>query len=207
MKRLTAGLLGLALAAWGTGCTTPTRGTEPDPVPSGPPVRWTGSALFTEDVVSITGDWTHRFELEVTWVKVENPTPAPPPGTTRYVPSGRVHAILRSYTDAGRCTVDHDGQFPIASTARTQDPEDQRLELGPDGRYQGRLYGSWRLDYLQYCRSIDRTFQNTATLDMDLDIAGVLDGGRMQGDMEPKVLTIPTTLTSTRRGSWNFASN
>lgn len=207
MKRLTPGLLGLALAAWGTACTTPKRtGTEPDPVPSGPPVRWAGTAIFKEDVQATTGNWTNRFEVEVTWVKVENPNPPPPAGTTRYVPSGRVHVFMQSYTDIGRCTVDHDGQFPITSTAAPQQPEDQRLDVGPDGRYQGKLYGSWRLDYLQYCRSLDRAFQDTATLYMSLDIAGALDGGRMQGDMPPKVLTIPT-LTSTRTGSWTFASN
>jgi hypothetical protein len=29
----------------------------------------------------------------------------------------------------------------------------------------------------------------------------------MHGDMQPKVLTIESTLTSTRTGSWNFTSN
>ena len=205
MKRLTAGLLGLALAAWGTACTTAKgTGTEPDPVPAGPPARFAGTALFTDDVTATTGNWTHRFEVEVTWVKVENPNPAPPAGTTRYVPSGRVHAIMRSYTDTGRCTVDRDGQFPITTTAVPQEPDDQRLDLGSDGRYQGKLYGSWRLDYVQFCSNA--AFQSTTTLYMSLDIAGALNGGRMQGDMQPKVLTIPT-LTSTRTGSWNFASN
>jgi hypothetical protein len=175
-------------------------------LPPGPPVRWAGTALFTEDVQATTGDWTHRFEVEVTWVKVENPSPAPPAGTTRYVPSGRVHVFMRSYTDTGRCTVDRDGEFPITPTAVPQPPEDQRLDIGPDGRYQGRLYGSWSLDYLQYCRSLDVTFQRSSTLYLSLDIQGALDGGRMHGDMPPKVMTIPT-LTSTRTGSWNFTSN
>lgn len=204
MKRLTPGLLGIALAAWGTACTTAKGTTEPDPVPSGPPVRFAGTALFTENVEATTGNWTNRFEVEVTWVKVENPSPAPPAGTTRYVPSGRVHAFMRSYTDIGRCTVDRDGQFPVTPTAVAPLPDEQRLDLGPDGRYQGKLYGSWRLDYVQICRN--GAFQSSATLYMSLDIAGALDGGRMQGDMQPRVLS-NSTLTSTRTGSWNFTSN
>lgn len=204
MKRLTPGLLGLALAAWGTACTTPTKGTEPDPVPAGPPTRWAGTAIFKEDVQATTGNWTNRFEVEVTWVKVENPSPAPPAGTTRYVPSGRVHAFMQSYTDIGRCTIDRDGEFPVTPNAVPQLPDEQQLDLGPDGRYQGKLYGSWQLDYVQFCR--DAAFESRTTLYMSLDIAGALDGGRMHGDMQPKVLTIPT-LTSTRTGSWTFASN
>ena len=209
MKRLMPGLLALLLAAWGPACTTAT-GTGPDPVPSstpGPPVRWTGSALFTEDVEATTGHWTTRYEVEVTWTKVENPSPAPPAGTTRYVPSGSVHVIMRSYTDIGRCTVDHDGRFPVSPPAvALSGPEDQRLDLRSDGQYEGRLYGSFRLDYLQNCRGNGAAFQNTATLYMGLDIAGALDGGRMQGNMPPKVLN-GANLTSTRTGSWNFASN
>lgn len=207
MKRMTAGLLGLALAAWGTACTTGT-GTEPDPVPvpSGPPVRWTGTALFTEDAEATEVTWTNRFEVEVMWVKVENPNPPPPPGTTRYVPSGRVHVVMRSYTDIGRCTVDHSGDFPVSPPATSLLPDEQRLDLGPDGRYQGKLYGSFLLDYLQYCRSLDRTFQSRTTLYMSLDIAGALDGGRMHGDMPPRVLE-GANVTSTRRGTWNFTSN
>lgn len=204
MKRLTPGLLGIALAAWGTACTTAKGTTEPDPVPPGPPVRFAGTALFTENVEATTGNWTNRFEVEVTWVKVENPSPAPPAGTTRYVPSGRVHAFMRSYTDIGRCTVDRDGQFPVTPTAVAPLPDEQRLDLGPDGRYQGKLYGSWQLDYVQICRN--GAFQSSATLYMSLDIAGALDGGRMQGDMQPRVLS-NSTLTSTRTGSWNFTSN
>lgn len=207
MKRLTNGLLGIALAAWGAGCTTPTKGTEPDPVvPSGPPVRWNGTAFFADDVTSTTGSWNHRFEVEVTWVKVENPNPAPPPGTTRYVPSGRVHAFMRSYTDVGRCEIDRDGEFPVSPPAAPLLDDEQRLDLGPDGRYQGKLYGSFRLDYLQYCRSIDVTFQNVTLLYMSLDIQGSLDGGRMHGDMQPRVLNMET-LTSTKTGSWNFTAN
>lgn len=208
MKRLTAGLLTIALASWGPACTS-TTGTAPDPVPagpSGPPVRWTGTASFTEDVQSITGSSKNRFEIEVTWVKAENPSPAPPAGTTRYVPSGRVHVFMQSYTDAGRCEVDRDGEFPIEVTVAPRLPDEQSLDLGPDGRYQGKLYGSWSLDYLQYCRSLDVTFQNRATLYLSLDIQGALEGSRMQGNMPPRVLTIPT-LTSTRTGSWSFASN
>lgn len=207
MKRMTHGLLAVVLALSGTACKTRT-GTEPDPPPpSGPPVRWSGSAVFNEAVEANTGSWTNRFEVEVTWVKVENPSPAPPPGTTRYVPSGRVHAIMHSYTDIGRCTVDRDGEFPVSPNATALLSDEQQLDVGSDGRYQGKLYGSWRLDYLQYCRSLDVTFQNTATLYMSLDIAGTLDGGRMQGAMTPKVLTIESSLTSTSTGSWSFASN
>lgn len=206
MKRLTAGLFALALAA-GTACTTGPKGTEPDPVvPAGPPVRWTGTALFTEDVQATTSSWNHRFEVEVTWVKEENPNPAPPAGTTRYVPSGRVHAFMRSYSDIGRCEVNRDGEFPVAPPAVPLFPDEQRLDVAADGRYQGKLYGSFRLDYLQYCRSLDVTFQNVATLYMRLDLQGSVDGGRMRGDMAPKVLNMES-LTSTSTGSWSFASN
>jgi hypothetical protein len=207
MKRLTPCLLGIALAAWGTACTT-SKGTEPDPVPSGPPpppVRWAGMATFTENVQHDTGNWTNRFEVQVTWVKVENPSPAPPPGTTRYVPSGSVHVFMQSYSDIGRCTVDREGQFPVAPTAVALLPDEQRLDLAADGRYQGKLYGSWQLDYLQVCRD-GVAFQSRTTLYMELDIAGALDGGRMHGDMQPKVLS-NSSLTSTRAGSWNFTSN
>jgi hypothetical protein len=207
MKRMTPWLLCLALATWGTGCTT-SNGTGPDPVPdpvsSGPPVRWAGTATFVEDVQSTTSDWTNRFEIEVTWVKVDNPSPAPPAGTTRYVPSGRVHVIMRSYQDIGRCSIDRDGYFPVSPTAAAQSPQDQRLDLGPDGRYEGRLYGSWRLDYLQLCNV--GAFQQSTVLYASLDISGALDAGRMHGDMPPRVLS-NDTLTSTRTGSWNFTSN
>ena len=208
MTRLTCGLLSLALAVGGTACKT-SKGTEPDPVsvPSGPPARWTGTALFVEDVQaypSIT--WNHRFEIEATWVKVENPNPAPPPGTTRYVPSGRVHAFMRSYSDAGRCEVNRDGEFPVSPPAVALFPDEQRLDVGPDGRYEGKLYGAFRLDYLQYCRSLDVTFQNVTTLHMRLELRGTVDGGRLHGDMQPKVLNMET-LTSTSTGSWNFVSN
>jgi hypothetical protein len=207
MKRLTLRLLGIALAAWSTACTTGT-GTAPDPVPasSGPPVRWAGRAIFNEDALHDSGNWTNRFEVQVEWVKVENPSPAPPPGTTRYVPSGSVHVFMRSYSDIGRCTVDREGQFPVSPPAVAQLPDEQRLDLGADGRYQGKLYGSWVLDYLQICRD-GLVFQSRTTLYMSLDIAGALDGGRMRGDMQPKVITVPPTLTTTRTGSWEFTSN
>jgi hypothetical protein len=42
---------------------------------------------------------------------------------------------------------------------------------------------------------------------MSLDIAGALDAGRMHGDMPPKVITVPPTLSVTRTGSWNFTAN
>lgn len=206
MKRMMSGLLGLALAAWGTACTT-SKGTAtaPDPVPTGPPVRFAGTALFTEDVDATTGNWTNRFEVEATWVKVENPNPAPPAGTTRYIPSGRVHVIMRSYSDPGRCTIDREGDFPVSPTATSLLPDEQRLELGPDGRYQGKLYGSWRLDHVQVCRD-GSAYQSSTMLYMSLDITGALDGGRMQGSMQPRVLN-GSSLTSTRTGSWNFTSN
>jgi hypothetical protein len=174
-------------------------------VPAGPPPRWTGSATFTEDVQYTNGSAKNRFELEVTWVKAENPSPAPPAGTTRYVASGRVHVVMQSYIDIGRCTVDQDGFFPIEVTAGRRNPEDQSLDLGPDGQYRGRLYGEWTLPYLQVCG--DQGFSRSGQLRMSLEIAGALDAGRMRGDMPHKVLTIPSSLTSTSTGSWSFAAN
>jgi hypothetical protein len=165
-----------------------------------------GTALFTEAAEHGLGSWNNRFEVQVTWAKVDNPTPAPPADTTRYVPSGSVHVFMKSFSDVGRCEVDHEGQFPVSQTATALLPDEQRLDVGSDGRYQGKLYGSWQLDYLQICRD-GRAFQSTAMLYMSLDIAGSLDGGRMHGDMQPKVITVPPTLVTTRTGSWTFSSN
>ncbi len=209
MERTTPCLLGLALAVWGPGCTTSGgggTGTGPDPVPSGPPVRWVGTALFTEDAQHGLGSWNNRFEVQVTWARVDNPTPAPPAGTTRYVPSGAVHVIMRSFSDVGRCEVNQEGQFPVSPPAASLLPDEQRLDVGSDGRYQGKLYGVFSLDYLQICRD-GRAFQSTTLLYMSLDLAGSLDGGRIRGDMPPKVTTVPPTLVTTRTGSWSFGSS
>jgi hypothetical protein len=207
MKRPTPRLLWIALAAWGTACTTGT-GTGPDPVASGPivPARWTGSAIAAEDAQHGLGSWNNRFEVQVTWAKVENPSPAPPPGTTRYVPSGSVRAIMRSFSDVGRCEVNREGQFPVSPPAETLLPDEQQLDVGSDGRYQGKLYGAFQIDYLQICRD-GTAFQSRTVLHMSLDIAGALDAGRMHGDMPPKVITVPPTLSVTRTGSWNFTAN
>jgi hypothetical protein len=207
MNRLSPCLLGFVLAAWGMACVTKDGPTTPDaPVAAGPPTRWTGTATFTDDTQYENGASKDGFQLEVTWVKAENPSPAPPPGTTRYVPSGRVHVHIQQYIDlGGTCTVDREADFPIAAPDEPLSPGDQVLDLGPDGQYQGKLHGGWLLDYVQFCR--DRAFQKRSMVRVGLDIRGTLDGGRMHGSMPPYVITIPSSLTSTSTGSWNFTAN
>jgi hypothetical protein len=205
MKRVRACLLGILLSVSGTGCVTKEGATTPDPVPAGPPARWTGTATFTEETEYDNGAAKRHFELEVTWVKAENPSPAPPPGTTRYVPSGRVRARIQSYVDlGGTCTVDREGEFPIAVTDERLDPEDQFLDLGADGQYQGTLRGGWLLDYVQFCP--DRAFPQRSMIHIWLDIRGTRDGVRMQGNMPPRVNS-NSALTSTSTGSWNFSGS
>jgi hypothetical protein len=206
MNRLSPRLLGVLLATVGAACVTKEGPTTPgDPPVAGPPTRWTGTATFTREVQYENGSAKDLFELEVTWVKAENPSPAPPAGTTRYVPSGRAHARIQSNVDlGGTCTVDREADFPIAVTDGSVHPEDQFLDLAPDGQYQGRLYGAWLLDYVQFCR--DRAFAQRSQVRMDLDIRGTRDGSRMHGDMPPNVLS-NSSLTSTRTGSWNFTAN
>lgn len=207
MKRLGACLFAIALG-WGSACTTSsgTGTTTPDPVPAGPPARWVGSALFTEDATHNLGSWNNRFEVQVTWVKVDNPNPAPPAGTTRYVPSGGVHVVMTSFSDVGRCEVNQPGDFPISPPASSLLPDEVRLDVGSDGRYQGKLYGAWPMDYLQICRD-GTAFQSRTVMHMSLDISGALDGGRLRGDMTPKVTTVPPSLVVTSTGRWDFASN
>lgn len=88
MKRLlTRCLLGVAVAAGGTACVKDV-GTSPDPVPSGPATRWTGTTRFSYELVSSGGpvetSSTDRFDVvNITWVKDPNPNPAPPPGGAR----------------------------------------------------------------------------------------------------------------------------
>jgi hypothetical protein len=206
MNRLIPCLLGILLATWGTACVTKEGPTTPDPpVVAGPPTRWTGTATFTREVQYENGGAKDLFELEVTWVKAENPSPAPPAGTTRYVPSGRAHARIQSNVDlGGTCTVDREADFPIAAPDASVSPQDQVLDLGPDGQYQGRLYGAWLLEYVQFCR--DRAFAKRSLVRMDLDIRGSRDGSRMQGSMPPYVLS-NSSLTSTSTGSWTFTAN
>jgi len=206
MNRLSPSLLGILLAAWGAGCTTTGGPTTPgDPPVAGPPTRWTGTATFTREVEYENGGAKDLFELEVTWVKAENPNPAPPAGTTRYVPSGRAHVRIQSNVDlGGTCTVDREADFPIAVTDGSVSPDQQILDLGPDGLYEGRLYGAWLLDYVQFCR--DRAFAKRSQVWMDLNIRGARDGSRMHGDMPPSINS-NSALTSTSTGSWNFTAN
>jgi len=207
MNRLSPSLLGILLAAAGTACVTKDGPTTPsDPPVAGPPTRWTGTAAFTHEVQYENGSAKDRFDLEVTWVKAENPNPAPPAGTTRYVPSGRAHARIQSNVDVGgTCTVDREADFPIAVTDGSVSPSDQFLDLGPDGQYEGRLYGAWSLEYVQFCR--DRAFAKRSQVRVELDIRGTRDGSSLHGDMPPYVLTIPASLTATNTGSWSFTAN
>jgi hypothetical protein len=206
MNRRSAGLLGLVLATWGTACVTKDGPTTPqDPVAPGPPTRWTGTATFTDETQYDNGGAKDHFELEVTWIKAENPSPAPPAGTTRYVPSGRVRARIQSHVDlGGTCTVDRDAEFPLAVTDETLYPEDQVLDLGPDGRYQGKLRGGWLLEYVQFCPG--RAFPKRSMVHVRLDIGGSVDGSRMHGSMPPRVVS-NSALTSTSTGSWSFTGN
>lgn len=217
MKRLLSiYLLGIAVAACGMACVKGGGGTSPDPVPSGPPTRWSGTARFTRDVVadspssSITSSASWDVEvLNVTWVKVTNPNPAPPAGGARYVvESGALRASYRDAVDFGRgrrCTSVASGDFPVPTDAPSESAEGSVLELGPDGQYQGQLYGSVSLDYVQHCTHTP-SFLNRTTFDIALDINGALEGGRMRGDMAPQVIRTEA-LTSTRTGSWDFAAN
>jgi len=207
MSRLSPCLLGILLAAWGAGCTTTGGPTTPgDPPVAGPPARWTGTATFIDETQYENGSAKDHFQIEVTWVKAENPSPAPPAGTTRYVPAGRVHARIQSNVDiGGTCTVDREADFPIAVTDDPLSRPEQFLDLASDGQYQGKLHGAWLLDYVQFCR--DRAFATRSMVRMALDIRGTLDGGRMHGSMPPYVVEIPSSLTSTSTGSWNFSAN
>lgn len=207
MNRLSPCLLGMLLAAWGTACVTTERPTAPEaPAAAGPPTRWIGTATFTDETQYDNGGAKDHFDLEVTWVKVENPSPAPPAGVTRYAPSGRARARIQSHVDlGGTCTVDREAEFPIAATDERLLPDEQALDLGPDGRYHGKLYGAWMLEYVQFCR--DRAFAKRSMVRMALDFSGTVDGGRMHGSMQPRVVTIPSSLTSTSTGSWSFSAN
>jgi hypothetical protein len=207
MNRLSPCLLGILLAAWGTACVTKEGPTKPDtPASAAPPTRWTGTATFTNETEYANGSAKDQFELQVTWVKAENPNPAPPPGTTRYVPSGSVHAHIQSNVDlGGTCTVDREGSFPIAVSDEPVNQGDQVLDVAADGQYQGKLRGGWLLEYVQFCPA--RAFQQRRMVRVALDIQGTLDGGRMHGSMPPYVVTIPSSLTSTSTGSWSFSAN
>jgi hypothetical protein len=218
MKRLLSRcLLGIAVSACSAACVKGGGGggTSPDPVPSGPPNGWTGTARHTSaaEYVDPYGTSTWTFDLvNITWVKDPNPFPLgppPPPGTVRYkVVSGTLRASWRSRIEFGRtnyCWVEWDGDF--SAPTRTPSPEDRGsfLELRPDGQYEGNLYGGYGLQYRQECRD-GMVFVNSITTWLDLDIKGTLDGGRMRGEMAPKVLTTEA-LTSKRTGSWDFAAN
>jgi hypothetical protein len=217
MKRLLSiYLLGVAVAACGTACGKSGGGTSPDPAPSGPPTRWSGTARFTRDLVadgpslSVTSSTTWDVEvLNVTWVKVANPNPAPPAGGARYVvESGALRASLLSAVDFGRgrrCTSVASGDFPVPTDAPSESASGSVLELGPDGQYQGQLSGSVSLDHVQECTHIPSFLQRTA-FDIALDINGAVAGGRIRGEMAPQVIRTET-LTSTRRGSWDFTAN
>jgi hypothetical protein len=207
MDRASRCLVGILLSVWGTGCVTKGGPTAPDPPTTAPPpTRWTGTATFVDETQYENGSAKDRFEIEVTWVKAENPSPAPPAGTTRYVPQGRARAFIQSNIDlGGTCTVDREADFPIAVTDEPLLPDQQALDLGADGRYRGKLYGAWLLDYVQFCR--DRAFSKRSMVRMELDISGTLDAGRLHGSMPPRVVTIPSSLTSTSTGSWSFSAN
>lgn len=214
MKRLlTPCVLGVAVAAGGTACVKGV-GTSPDPVPSGPAARWTGTARFAYELVSSDdyGDSssTRSFDVvNITWVKDPNPSPAPPAGGARYVvESGAVHVSWRN-TVAGRgyrCTGSGDGDFPLP-IANPPNPDRQGLELGPDGRYQGTLYASFQVTVLVLCQGLE-SYITTKSAGLELDITGTLDGGRMRGDMtqisKPEGHAITT---HTKKGSWDFAPN
>ena len=213
MKRLSRCLLGIAVAAWGTACVKGGGGTSPDPVPSsGPAPRWTGTGRYTYELQSASGSVisssTQSFDLvNVTWVKDPNPSPAPPAGGARYVvASGAVHVSWRDIVDIDRidrCTREGDGDFPVP-IVNPPNPELQGLELRPDGQYEGKLYATFRLQYLQLCRN-GPSYADATTVEMSLDVKGTLEGGRMRGEL-PRVLTTDV-LTSTRKSSWDFGAN
>lgn len=199
-------LLCLALAAWGIACTTTDGPTAPGasaaPV-AGPPPRWTGTAAYTHLATYEIGEARQQLELEVTWSKVDNPSPAPPAGTTRYVPAGRVKARLQEHVDlGGTCTVDRAGEFAIADGVRFEG--DQVLDVGADGRYQGRLEGRWDIDLVQFCP--DRAFATRRTFSLRLELAGTIEGGRIQGTMPTRVDPTNPAAIITRGGSWSFAA-
>lgn len=215
-RRLSLYLLGLVVAASGTACVKGAGGTSPDPVPSGPPARWSGTARFTRDLVadspnvsvSSSSLWTVDV-VNVTWVRDANPNPAPPSGGARYlVESGALHVSFRDDTDFGRgkrCSIDSRGEFPLPTDPPSPSGDGSVLELRADGGYEGRLYGSVGLEYLQVCTD-GLAFRNRTTVHFELDINGALEGGRMRGEMAPRVLTTEV-LTSTRAGAWDFTAN
>ena len=211
MKRLLSScLLGSALAAGALGCSKG-GGTSPAaPEPAGPPARWAGTAVFTHlfDTYLPVGTSTQTFNVTVTWVKVENPNPPPPAGGARYVPAhGSVHVSWRQAIDRPRCTMEGDGDYPLTTPNPTASALAQRqtLELGPDGRYQGTLNAVIKMEYLHLCAN-GPNFTGTTQAEMELDISGQLDGGRMHGAMAPYVLETGV-LKSTRLGSWDFTPN
>jgi hypothetical protein len=207
MKRLLPScLLGIALVASSTACTK--HGTSPDPVPvpSGPANRWTGKATYTYQLDTNLGSSIGRVDVTITWAKATNPNPAPPAGSARYVvESGAAHVTWQESIEIGhtRCTVQQEGDFPI--TPNPSDPESQSLDLGADGQYQGMLYAPLTLPVLQRC-SDGLNFNSTRDAGLGLDIKGTLDGGRMRGEMPPRILP-GASATSTRKGSWDFAAN
>jgi hypothetical protein len=213
MKRLLSPyLLGIAVAVGGTACVKG-GGASPDPVPSGPPSRWTGTARFTSELVSSSGSVdsssTQAFDVvTITWVKDPSATPAPPAGGARYVvQSGAVHVSLRETVvidRLDRCTRQGDGDYPLP-IPNPPDAQLQGLELRPDGQYEGKLYATIRLTFLYLCER-SPGYADTRSMELSLDIKGTLDGGRMRGEMTPRILTTDV-LTSTRKGSWDFAAN
>jgi hypothetical protein len=206
MKRLlTLCLLVAAMALGGTGCAKSGSSSSPTPVPSGPPERWTGTALYTHLFDTNVSTSTQTFSITVTWAKDPNPNPAPPAGGARYLATGAVHVSWRQRVDIGRCTMAGDGDYPLPAANPTADPESQILVLGPDGHYQGALHAMINLGFLQLCAN-GPNFSDTERVELRLDIAGNLDGGRMHGEMPPAVLTTES-LTSRRTGSWDFTAN
>lgn len=204
MKRLLSlSLLVAAMAAWGTGCAK--SGSSPTPVPSGPPARWAGTALYTDLFDTNVGTSTRTFNITVTWAKDPNPNPAPPAGGARYLAAGGVHVSWRQRVDIGRCTMEGDGDYPLPAADPTADPPSQTLVLGPDGHYQGALHAMINLGFLQLCAD-GPSFSGTEPVELRLDIAGNLDGARMHGDMPPRVLTTES-LSSRLTGSWDFTAN
>ena len=217
MKRLlTLHLLGVALAAFGTACVKGggAGGTSPDPVPSGPPTRLSGTARYVRSVeadsgsISSSATWTVDV-VGINWARDPNASPAPPAGGARFVvASGALHVSFREAVDFGRgkrCTSESRGEFPAPTATPSGSGEGSALELRPDGSYEGRLYGSVVLEYVQVC-SDGLAFQNQTVVYLELDITGAQEGGRMRGEMPPRVLTTEV-LTSTRAGSWDFGAN
>ena len=199
-------LLGTAMAVWCTGCAAGGKSsTSPDPVPSGPPDRFTGTAVYVYQFDTNISTSTQTFNFTGTWVKVANPSPAPPAGTTRYVAQGGVHVSWRQRVDVGRCTMEGDGDYPLPTPDPNAFPVPQTLDVGSDGRYQGRLGGVLHLGFLQICAT-SPSFSGSEPVEMRLDMAGTVDGKRMHGDMPPAVLDTGS-LTAKGTGSWDFTAN